>query len=102
MLAKCIGVATYEEIVWRVFVQSASTTLFDYQTALFVTAVGFTLMHFRSLRVATTRARLEMFAFALALGTLFGATADPLLVVAVHTVRNFGVLLAWPPKENYI
>lgn len=77
----------HEEFVWRIGAQTLLAGWLGSTPAVLIVATSFTLWHRH--RVGTNlRLQAELFLFSLVLGFGLITASDPLLVIALHAVRN--------------
>lgn len=85
--------AGYEELIWRVVVQSLLMLVLPVLVAVALTSLLFTLWH-RHRTGNSVWLGAELFGFSMIAGGLMVATNDPLSAVVAHLVRNHLVYMA--------
>lgn len=91
-LFACIDVSLMEEIIYRVAVQGALVAMTGSPAAaIVIVALIFSVVH-RHFFYNHVVDSLEFLAFSLLLGVLYHETGSLVLVVLVHTVRNFEIV----------
>ncbi len=91
-LFACIDVSLMEEIIYRVAVQGALIALLGSPAAgIVIAALVFSIVH-RHFFYNHVVDSIEFLAFSLLLGVLYYATGSLVLVVMIHTVRNFEIV----------
>lgn len=88
--------AVYEELIWRVVVQSLLLLVLPAFAAVVLTSMLFTLWH-RHRTGNSIWLVAELFVFSMVAGGLMIATNDPLSAVIAHLVRNHLVYMASSP-----
>lgn len=94
-----VATAVYEELIWRIVIQSIALMVLPAFAAIALTSILFTLWH-RSRIGNNIWLGIELFAFSMVMGGLMFATNDPLSVVIAHLVRNHLVYMALYPNDN--
>ena len=88
----CIDVSLMEEIIYRVAAQGALIALLgNVPLAVIIVAVVFSVVH-RHFFYNHIADSLEFLAFSLLLGVVYYWTQSLMLVVMIHTVRNFEIV----------
>lgn len=88
LLGFALLTATYEELIWRCIFQPALAAGIGGPAAVVLTALAFALLHRR--RTGGNLPQIvEIVCFSLLLGSLYALTGDPLLVILIHTIRNY-------------
>lgn len=88
----CLDVSLMEELIYRVVAQSALISLSaNPPLAIIVVAVAFSVVH-RHFFYNHIVDSVEFLAFSVLLGVLYYATGSLMLVVMIHTVRNFEIV----------
>ncbi len=91
-LFACIDVSLMEEIIYRVAVQGALIALLGSPAAaIIVAALVFSIVH-RHFFYNHVVDSIEFLAFSLLLGAVYYVTDSLVLVVMIHTVRNFEIV----------
>lgn len=91
-LFACLDVSLIEELIYRVAAQGALMVLTgNPPVAIAVTALVFSMVH-RHFFYNHVVDSLEFLAFSLLLGILYHVTGSFMLVVMIHTVRNFEIV----------
>jgi membrane protease YdiL (CAAX protease family) len=90
VLFRFLLVSTVEEIIYRAALLTWCTTWMGAPTAIFVTALVFSIVH-RHFFENSLRQSLEFFIFALLLGWVYYATGSLAVVIAIHAVRNIQI-----------
>jgi membrane protease YdiL (CAAX protease family) len=92
--------AVYEELIWRIVVQSLLQIVLPIVLAIGATSMLFTMWHRESIGNNVLLA-VDLFSFSAIAGGLLIASGDPLSVVAAHTVRNHLIYLSsYPSGRN--
>lgn len=99
LLLRSVLVAGYEELIWRCLAQTALTAALGAPLAVPLVALSFTVWHRHQL--GSARQAVELACFALLLGALFALTADPLLVIALHALRNYFIYIGSGHHEKH-
>lgn len=91
-LFACVDVSLMEEIIYRVAVQGALVALLGSPAAaIVIVAIVFSVVH-RHFFYNHVVDSVEFLAFSLLLGVLYYMTGSLMLVVMIHTVRNFEIV----------
>jgi membrane protease YdiL (CAAX protease family) len=85
--------AVYEELIWRVVVQSLLLLVLPPFAAVVLTSMLFTLWH-RHRTGNSVWLVAELFVFSMVAGSIMIAMNDPLAAVIAHLVRNYLVYMA--------
>jgi len=84
--------ALYEELFWRLSLQSVLRHFFGPWIAVLLTASLFFIVHIPRLKGQWPRA-LEMAYFSMMLGFIFQATQNYWVLVIIHFLRNAGIVI---------
>lgn len=87
---RALTTAVYEELIWRILLQSFLANLIGTFIAVVVVAAAFTFWHRRQIWKNTAQGG-ELLLFSLILGGVFASVRDPLLPVLIHALRNYFV-----------